>query len=146
MLAICSAIVIELAAVVFRVYEAVENVLDLLDLKLLRFKGWSSAVSRGLDRNLYRSIDREREREREVFVSVWGGMATDTGAMAWKGFGKMMTASKSGMAALSSGLSKMKKSYATKHEADVVSGLKNKGVHPRELLFAGEDFQLAIEI
>ncbi len=73
-------------------------------------------------------------------------MATDTGAMAWKGFGKMLTASKSGMAALSSGLSKMKKSYATKHEADVVSGLKNKGVHPRELLFAGEDFQLAIEI
>ncbi|CAK9858055.1 unnamed protein product [Sphagnum jensenii] len=63
-------------------------------------------------------------------------MATDTGAMAWKGFGKMMTASKSGMAVLSSGLSKMKKSYATKHEADVVSGLKNKGVHPRELLFA----------
>jgi hypothetical protein len=50
------------------------------------------------------------------------------------------------MAALSSGLSKMKKSYATKHEADVVSGLKNKGVHPRELLFAGEDFQVAIEI
>jgi hypothetical protein len=73
-------------------------------------------------------------------------MATDTGAMAWKGFGKMMTASKSGMAALSSGLNKMKKSYATKHEADVVSGLKNRGVHPRELLFAGEDFQLANEI
>jgi hypothetical protein len=92
-----------------------------------------------------RSREREREQERSVFVSVWE-MATDTGAMAWKGFGKMMTASKSGMAALSSGLSKMKKSYATKHEADVVSGLKNKGVHPRELLFAGEDFQVAIEI
>jgi hypothetical protein len=73
MLAICSAIVIEPAAVVFRVYEAVESVLDLLDLKLLRFKGWSSVVSRVLDRNLDRSIDRERERERLVFVSVWVG-------------------------------------------------------------------------
>jgi hypothetical protein len=75
MLAICSAIVIEPAVVVFRVYEAVESVLDLLDLKLLRFKGWSSVVSRVLDRNLDRSIDREREREQErlVFVSVLGG-------------------------------------------------------------------------
>jgi hypothetical protein len=77
MLAICSAIVIELAAVVFRVYEAVENVLDLLDLKLLRFKGWSSAVSRGLDRNLYRSIDRSRERERERERGVCVGVGGD---------------------------------------------------------------------
>ncbi len=53
--------------------EAVENVLDLLDLKLLRFKGWSSAISRGLDSNLYRSIERERERAREVGVCVGVG-------------------------------------------------------------------------
>lgn len=59
------------------------------------------------------------------------------GAIAFKGLGMMLSASKQGMAALSGGLDKVRKQYATKHEADVLAELKKKGLRPRDTLYQG---------
>lgn len=61
--------------------------------------------------------------------------ADGAGAFALKGLGMMMSASKQGMAALSTSLSKVRKSYANKHEADVLAELRKRGVPPSEILF-----------
>jgi hypothetical protein len=63
--------------------------------------------------------------------------ADGAGAFALKGLGMMMSASKQGMAALSTSLSKVRKSYANKHEADVLAELRKRGVPPSEILFQG---------
>jgi hypothetical protein len=57
------------------------------------------------------------------------------GAIAFKGLGMMLSASKQGMSALSGGLNKVRKQYATKHEADVLAELKRKGMRPNDVLF-----------
>lgn len=63
-------------------------------------------------------------------------MSSDgAGAIAFKGLGLMMNASKQGMAALSGGLDKVRKQYASKHQADVIAELKKKNVPPSELMF-----------
>lgn len=65
-------------------------------------------------------------------------MTTDgAGAFMLKGLGMMMSTSKQGMAALSTSLNKVRKNYATKHEADVIAELKRSGLHPGEILFRG---------
>jgi hypothetical protein len=61
--------------------------------------------------------------------------ADGAGSIAFKGLGMMLSASKQGMAALSGGLNKVRKQYASKHEADVLAELKRKGIRPSEILF-----------
>ncbi|XP_024374916.1 uncharacterized protein [Physcomitrium patens] len=61
--------------------------------------------------------------------------ADAAGAIALIGLGLMKNATKQGIAAVSGGLSKVRKQYATKHEADVIAELRKKGVSPREILF-----------
>lgn len=56
-------------------------------------------------------------------------------AAAKKGVGLLFNATKSGLSSLSSGINKSKKAYASKHEADVLTELKNSGVSPSELIF-----------
>lgn len=77
----------------------------------------------------------------EVEGSVKMSSADGAGAMAFKGLGMMLSASKQGMAVLSGGLNKVRKQYATKHEADVLAELKKKGLRPSDILFQGDVFE-----
>jgi len=58
-------------------------------------------------------------------------------AFAKKGYAIIKSAAKSGVAAISQGVASVRKGYATKHEADVLSQLKSQGLHPAEHLHAG---------
>ena len=73
-----------------------------------------------------------------AIVGVKMTSADGAGAIAFKGLGMMLSASKQGMAALSGGLNKMRKQYATKHESDVLAELRKRSVHPGEIMFQGD--------
>ncbi|XP_024402083.1 uncharacterized protein [Physcomitrium patens] len=57
-------------------------------------------------------------------------------AIAKKGLAFIKSAAKTGAAAFSQGVATVRKGYATKHEADVLSDLKSQGLHPAEHLHA----------
>lgn len=52
-----------------------------------------------------------------------------------KGVGMLLNATKTGLSALSVGVSKARKGYATKHESSVLAELKDKGLSPADYLF-----------
>eukprot|EP01018_Ginkgo_biloba_P007279 Gb_20811 [translate_table: standard] len=56
-------------------------------------------------------------------------------AVAKKGVGMLFTATKSGISAISSGFTKVKKEYAGSHETAVLMELKQKGISPPVLLY-----------
>jgi len=58
-------------------------------------------------------------------------------ALAKKSFAFIKSAAKSGVAAISQSVATVRKGYASKHEADVLSDLKFQGLHPAEHLHAG---------
>lgn len=58
-------------------------------------------------------------------------------ALAKKSFAFIKSAAKSGVAAITQSVSSVRKGYASKHEADVLSDLKSQGLHPAEHFHAG---------
>ena len=54
-----------------------------------------------------------------------------------KGVGMLLSATKSGLSALSVTVNKARKSYANKHESNVLAEFKNKGLKPEDYLFEG---------
>lgn len=68
----------------------------------------------------------------------FSGMEKQTAeALAKKGLAFIKSAAKSGAAAISQSVATVRKGYATKHEADVLSDMKAEGLHPAEHLHAG---------
>lgn len=78
-----------------------------------------------------------------VLVLVFGfattkGMEKQTAeALAKKGLAFIKSAAKSSVAAISQGVQQVRKGYATKHEGDVLAGLRTQGLHPAEHFHAG---------
>lgn len=62
-------------------------------------------------------------------------MSGSAAVAAKKGVGLLVSATRSGLSALSGSVSKAKKGYATKHESSVLAELKNKGLSPADYLF-----------
>ncbi|KAH8957133.1 hypothetical protein BDL97_07G076400 [Sphagnum fallax] len=58
-------------------------------------------------------------------------------AFAKKSLAFLKNATKSGVAAVSQSIDKVRKGYATKHEESVMNELRGKGLHPAEHLHAG---------
>lgn len=58
-------------------------------------------------------------------------------AFAKKSLAFLKNATKSGVAAVSQSIDKVRKGYATKHEESVMNELRAKGLHPAEHLHAG---------
>ncbi|KAH9304472.1 hypothetical protein KI387_008876, partial [Taxus chinensis] len=52
-----------------------------------------------------------------------------------KGVGLLFNATKNGFSSISSGISKTRKAYATKHETDVLKEIKERSVSPADLIF-----------
>lgn len=59
-------------------------------------------------------------------------------ALAKKGLAFIKNAAKSSVAAISQGVQQVRKGYATKHEGDILAGLRTQGLHPAEHFHAGQ--------
>lgn len=64
-------------------------------------------------------------------------MSGTAAVAAKKGYGMLLSATKSGLSALSVSVSKARKGYASKHESSVLAELKNKGLSPADYIFEG---------
>jgi hypothetical protein len=72
-------------------------------------------------------------------VATTEGMEKQTAeALAKKGLAFIKSAAKSSVAAISQGVQQVRKGYATKHEGDVLAGLRTQGLHPAEHFHAGQ--------